>query len=271
VLVLALVLAACNGILGIEDRPLRDAGASAVGDAAPTSADGGASPAEGGAAPHPYRDAVLADGPKVYYRFGEASGLTAKDETGSSNATYPNAGLTLGTKGALASESDTALTLDGATSIPFLGARVGSGTSSFTVEVWLKPANGDTAFLVDQEDYDPRHGWDLAIDSAGIYFERWNGAPHESAAAPPVTANTWHHLVGTWDGFDRRIFVDGALAASGAGSLALPTLTPGWSVGGQNCDCHANLFAGALDELAIYDKALTDAEIKHHYAVGTTP
>lgn len=37
-----------------------------------------------------------------------------------------------------------------------------------------------------------------------------------------------------------------------------------WSVGGQNCDCPSNAFRGAIDEVALYDKALDPERIVAH-------
>src|SRR5262245_19989678 len=79
---------ACNAVLGIEDRPLREEGDAAGSDA------GGPSPGDGGGDGGPssrYREEVLRDTPVVYLRLGEKSAgpdLVAKDEMGHLSGKY---------------------------------------------------------------------------------------------------------------------------------------------------------------------------------------
>ncbi len=77
---------------------------------------------------------------------------------------------------------------------------------------------------------------------------------------PSVLAtNTWSHLAMTWDGLTIRMFVNGTQVASGAlaGTAALsasPLRIGGNSVWGE-------WFAGLIDEVRIYNRALSAAEI----------
>ena len=62
-----------------------------------------------------YAQAVLADDPVAYWRFDETSGVNARDFSGHGHdATYIG-GVHLGAGGAIAGDSDTAATFDGAT------------------------------------------------------------------------------------------------------------------------------------------------------------
>jgi hypothetical protein len=84
-----------------------------------------------------------------------------------------------------------------------------------------------------------------------------------------VTDNLWHYIVGTYDGVTLKIYVDGTLS----GSLAT-TNVPSTSVSndlfiGQN-GAGGEQFIGKLDEISIWDRALTATEISTNTGYNLT-
>ncbi|HLP76814.1 MAG TPA: LamG domain-containing protein, partial [Candidatus Paceibacterota bacterium] len=78
----------------------------------------------------------------------------------------------------------------------------------------------------------------------------------------------WIHLAGTYDGGSWRLFRNGievTNAADGVG--ALPATYGDWAIGATGMGW-TNGFAGAVDEVAIYNTALTPAMIATHYYVA---
>jgi hypothetical protein len=74
-----------------------------------------------------------------------------------------------------------------------------------------------------------------------------------------LPANTWSHLAMTWDGLTIRVYVNGAQVASGAlAGLAVPSASP-LRIGGNSV--WGEWFAGLIDEVRVYNRALTAAEI----------
>src|SRR5262249_30664075 len=160
---------------------------------------GGAPGSDGGQdALSPYPAAVLSDHPIAYFRFGERTGSVAIDQVSSHHGSYPGAGIQLGVQGALGNDGDTDVRIagPGRGRIIVPGTVAGSDLSQYSVEVWVQRAssNQPNAFVVDNESYDPRTGWDLIVGSDGVFFERWNGAAHLSANASVLTVGEWHHL-----------------------------------------------------------------------------
>jgi hypothetical protein len=263
-------LLACNALLGIDEQKLRadaglgpDGGPAEASDGAPEGS-GEASPAD---AASPYRSAVLDDAPLAYLRFGEAAGaITAADEMNRIDGTYPGSGVTLAIPGALGGDPNTALALGGISTVKFAAGADFLGLAAFSVEIWAKGDKESYGFIIDHEAY-PRHGWSLFAGDTGLYFERWGASDHAaSTSASPFADGAWHHVVGTWDGTVLRTYVDGALVNANAEVTTRIDESAGeWSVGGQNCVCTANFFTGALDELAIYDVALTPEHIANHF------
>ena len=221
-----------------------------------------------------YARAVLEDEPILYWRLGESTGTTAKATAGS-DGTYSVVGINLGSPGALADDPDTAVTLtDGAGRITLdMGASFDALTP-YSVEVWVKPSASNTnlGFVIDHTDWgaDERRGWCLLGGQANASFERWaSKAERSSVGNTPLTSGEWHHLVGTFDGTTTRFYIDNVRIEERKGSIELPSRTSRMTVGHTSCDCgHINSFIGDVDELAVYDKPLTETRIATHYAAA---
>ena len=71
----------------------------------------------------------------------------------------------------------------------------------------------------------------------------------------------WHHLAGTYDGSELKLYVDGELEASTPhiGSIASNTFNVNI---GRNSELTDRFYAGAVDDVRIYNRALRDEEVK---------
>ncbi len=278
-------LVACNALLGNDPQHLRDADAGATegGSGADGGTDGsadvvtdGAGGRDGsdGAIASAYAREVMADAPLFYLRFGETGGGTARDEMRAADGTYPTFGATYAVPGALTGDPNGAVHLSGQAPITMPAIAEFAGTAAFSVEMWLErdAAQSGLGFVLDHEDWDTtRFGWNLLGGSDGIGFERYaSPADHASSTATAPPADTWHHVLATWDGNILRVFVDGTLgASSGANSVSIPAIGKGFTIGGQNCTCTGNAYSGAIDELAVYDHVLLgDRVLAHLKAAG---
>lgn len=225
---------------------------------------------------HRYRDVVLGTaGLQSYWRLGEASGVTAFDSQGSVNGAHSN-GPTLGAAGA-PTYANNATSLDGVNDyIGFGDVYDFAGTASFTVEGWLNRTSvgeaGTWRVPVGKEPATgSRDGWAIAIapNSAGcpqcIYFDRVVGGSDNTAISTTATvAGTWYHFAATYDGATMRMYVNGALEASTASALSIPNTTYALRLGSLH-PAPTTLFPGRVDEIAIYDTALSAAEVAEHY------
>jgi glucose/arabinose dehydrogenase/PKD repeat protein len=94
------------------------------------------------------------------------------------------------------------------------------------------------------------------------------GAPRPNAAvgvselfAPGVLpTGAWTHLAATYDGSAIRIYVDGVLVATQGGVTAPPTTGNPLRIGGDTIGSD-EFFDGSIDEIRIYDRALTADEV----------
>lgn len=213
-----------------------------------------------------YRTAVMRDGPVGYWRLSD-TGSTAVAEVGPSGTYIANARW--GIPGAIADDANMAAeTTAGADRVDVAGFSV--PTAAITIEVWMYPIGiADQIFIRvgDSPNHlrmfvagEPR----LSLNLSGI--QRWLGDAGTTAIARP-RQNAWHYIVGTYDGAAMNLYLNGRPAVAPAaftGAVVGGSVTVqigNWSLGSFD-------FVGRMDEVAIYDYALTPAQILNHYRLG---
>jgi glucose/arabinose dehydrogenase len=216
-----------------------------------------------------YRSTIVADAPVAYWRLGETSGTNANDEVGSNDGTYVGT-PTLGVAGAIASDADTAIRLNGTTqniavadSAPFRFA----GTAPFSAEAWFNhtPDGIDRPILASYNG--STKGWEIWSTAGNFGLARKGAAGNQFAEifTGSPSAGQWHHVIATYDGTDMRLYLDGALVA---GPIASGTLLPADStlrIGNFG----TRWFNGSIDEVAVYNYALAPTQVAAHYRAGS--
>jgi BNR repeat-containing family member/PKD domain/Concanavalin A-like lectin/glucanases superfamily len=209
-----------------------------------------------------YRDAVLATpGLAAYWRLGDLSGSTAREELGWPAGAYEGRFL-LGARGVLGPLGDTAAGFDGAS-----GGMAGTGPAlagSGTMEGWFRWRAG-TAVMRDNTG--PSGGWLLPFNSNGELRYRVGGQGFVTGLSiDAVRDGRWHHLVARKAGGAAALFVDGVKVHEGAGAGSTAAALP-WHV--MRNGTNAVFAEGEADEVALYTAALSDAEIARHYAIAS--
>jgi hypothetical protein len=84
-----------------------------------------------------------------------------------------------------------------------------------------------------------------------------------------VTDGKWHFVVGTYgaDGV-ARIYVDGVLGASAARTAVLNSGVATTAGVCSNCGGGQDYFNGSIDDVRIYNRALSVTEVKQLYNAG---
>src|SRR5262249_27072353 len=100
--------------------------------------------------------------------------------------------------------------------------------------------------------------------SSGEGLAFGSGFAGEVTTGRDLPLNTWTHLTGMFDGSTYRLYINGELAGSAAGSPLPPDNAP-LMIGGSG-DC--STFAGLIDEVRIYNRALSQAEIQAIASTG---
>jgi hypothetical protein len=89
----------------------------------------------------------------------------------------------------------------------------------------------------------------------------------EAAAPSALGLSTWTHLAQTWDGSTLRLYIDGAEVATQPSPGTLITSTGQVRIGGSS----GQFFSGLIDEVRIYNRARTAAEIAADMVTAVKP
>jgi Concanavalin A-like lectin/glucanases superfamily len=222
----------------------------------------------------PYRAAVLGDQPRAYWRLDEQPGaIVAEDERHGLPGAYRGSPL-LGLLHPLGKEADnTSADLDGLVMRPlgdWIQVSDGDdvafpGREPFTLEAWVHPHNLNTVTRRVFSKEGPDGGWLLGVRNDGLVFSRYAHGQW-STLRTSVDATRWTYVVATYDGAVMSVYIDGWLSAQGPSELELPAEREDLSIGAKQG--RWRYFAGGLDELAIYDRALSNGRALAHYRLG---
>ena len=216
------------------------------------------------------------------------------------NAYYSSTNAAKGVTGIGSGDNDPAVSFQsgvngGFLAVPLTDSRVALPAGPFTVEVWINPTNISNSTVFAQTgpagsgglNGGPNSaGWSLNLGyipslnstiAATVSFHVYNGVGSTGGAEatftqPNFAPNLWYHVVAVYDGVNAVVYVNDttntpAIAAIPmSGTQARDTwdeLTIGCGRGLNN-----NRFGGYLDEVAIYNYALSPSRIQVHYNTG---
>ena len=128
-----------------------------------------------------------------------------------------------------------------------------------TLEAWVYPTSVSSAWRdVIYKGNDNYYLEGTSSSSSRPAMGGTFGAPLYGTTA--LIANTWAHLAATYDGATMRLYVNGVQVASRTQTGAIATSTNPLQVGGDSI--YGQYFAGRIDEVRIYNRTLSVAEIQ---------
>jgi hypothetical protein len=153
-------------------------------------------------------------------------------------------------------------------------------TQSFThlsIEAWVRKNPTGWMPIVYRDLWDSPSGFGLYTEwsSGKVVFGHYDSTGNRSQVQSEtvIQDGQWHHVVGTMEpaggcGYIYRIYVDGQLDADQVGLLAVDQAPAGsgiLKIAYPNASGADNPFQGALDGIAIYDVALSPAQVKNRF------
>lgn len=218
----------------------------------------------------PYNQHVMSTTPWGYWRVAETSGTVAEDETGINDGSYAGS-PTFAVSGLLAGDPNkaaqfavgTAYTQTGELVVPTIPA------GSFSIATWLTVPELDPSYrfnyVVMSNDW-PADGWTIGFYNnftGPRYYQFYvtNGTNYPSSyKVMEGPEGTTHFIVGTFDGTTINIYVDGVLGQP-------DTLTYTKTASGAHTGA---MFELTIDEVTVWDRAITLTEIQTIYTAGQT-
>jgi len=139
--------------------------------------------------------------------------------------------------------------------------------TNFTIETWVNPGQikGDWQPLVTKEESDgwPRnYGMFITPNAMTVHFSfaATNGYNIYSNSQSSLILNQWNHIAMTYDGSSLKFYLNGQLDAS-INTNAIPLQNTEPVKIGKEISAYTP-FAGKMDEVRIWNKARTQAEIQ---------
>jgi len=150
-------------------------------------------------------------------------------------------------------------------------ASLNSISGEITVQAWVYPRNsGPDEYIVSNTgDTAPQDGYELKINNNKAEFSVWNGTQHVVTGTTEITLNKWHHIVGTFNGQELKIYFDGAeedVLVPWTGSIG--TTNPSNFIIGRMSDPAFHYIDALIADVRIYKQTLGPAEIQKIYVQG---
>ena len=201
------------------------------------------------------------------YGFDEGSGTTVTDASGSgNNGTITNANW------AASGKYGKALQFNGTGALVTIPDSASLHLSSgMTLEAWVDPSTvnanwrdviykGNDNFYLEATSSNASHP-DAGLIAGGSYADAY--------ASTALPANTWSYLTETYDGSTLRLYLNGTQVASIAHTGSIATSTNPLQIGGDSL--YGQYFAGLIDEVRIYNRALTATQIQTDQTTSVNP
>jgi hypothetical protein len=215
-----------------------------------------------------------AAGPVAHWDFDEGTGITAADSAGTNDGTLTNGPTWACLVGGYA------LDLDGTDDYVDAGSDPSLDVSNGTVAAWFKAngpqivehtivdknwaglADGELMLMIQDSDDTP------SPNHVRLYLE--NGVSDVSIFSDaPVAFGTWTHVAVTFGSSGMTMYIDGVLQAdTNANTSGMDRTGPSLLIGVQDNNA-ADVFDGLIDDVLIYDRVLSGAEIAT--LAGTAP
>ena len=146
--------------------------------------------------------------------------------------------------------------------------------SDFSVQAWVNfKTFSDEQVLVEKYEGTDGPGWTSTVQprTRGSSFHFWSD-PYAVLYSPTqvMTTGSWHHVLTRRKGSSFDIFHDGTHIASGSDSDAIPNTSFPLLIGTRNAaDGRGFPVDGRIDEVAIWNRGLTDQEVARLYNGGS--
>jgi hypothetical protein len=212
--------------------------------------------------------------PSYHWKLDETTGSVASDATGSgNNATLQNSPVWG------AGRYGNALTFDGVDD--YLSTPIQqSNPSVFTLSMWFKTSSITGGLLMGygnlRSGLSSSYDRNIYMNNAGqIYFGCFSGSAKTVNSTASYNDGAWHHVAVALSGAGMVLYVDGSLAGSDATVTSGENFIGYWRIGSDKLTGWPSVptstyFSGQLDDIRVYDNALSAVDIASLMVDSTT-
>jgi PKD repeat protein len=154
--------------------------------------------------------------------------------------------------------NDFAFSFDGSSSITIPGYTGINGNGSRTVATWIKSSASKNSCVVHWGASALYSRATFRMTPANIRME-WSGGGITGATT--INDGLWHHVAYTFDGSTVTLYVDGQVDGVNSNASAINTGVAGETEVEIGSQLGNNIYSGAMDNVLIYNRALSPEEI----------
>ena len=215
-----------------------------------------------------YNDAVLADTPIAYWELNDTTGTSAIDSSGNSyNGTYTGT-YTLNQASILPNGQGASLQLAGSgyVVLPSVAA-LSALNHPLSIEVWIKTSTPGTPMYFVGLGSSGSPGLALSTVTTDNLTFGYVDVVNSANSTTALAANTAYHCVVTVDASGNITFyVNGSVA--GTGTTGGNTGSGTGAIGTYPNNTSLYLYTGYIQNVAVYNYALTATQVSNHYLAG---
>jgi prepilin-type N-terminal cleavage/methylation domain-containing protein len=186
------------------------------------------------------------------------------DSSGNGNvSTWSGAGAYLPSA---SSELGMAGSFTGSNHVSVANSSILAVKQSITIEAWIKPT-----FTTSHQMIVGKYNYYLYLSYNGQYRPYFTLEDAGDCAAPTYTSvknGEWHHIVGTYNGSEIKLFVDAKEVCKTNATGEITANTWNLGIGSWFGNMPTYRFRGLIDEVRMYAEGLSSAEIYKRYAEG---
>jgi hypothetical protein len=225
-----------------------------------------------------YATLVMGDNPMAYWRLDESSGPTAFDSAGGHDGTFSGSGLTFGAAALPNMANNAVHFVGGYAEIPYSAAL--NPSTAFSVEFWAMPDDEPSATYVplcsQYRGGSARAGWCFYDENDDYTFEIHMGdssgvTMYCYGGGPRPYGGQWYHVAVVYDPNatpNATVYAENEIVGTASGNY-VPNASAPLMIGirnGLSYPIHA-----VLDEVAMYNYALTPAQLSNHWSIKFQP
>ena len=221
---------------------------------------------------------MIQDAPLAYYKmddnvagaFTDFSGNGNNTNSGSTNTKTNTASLILTSSDASANYGAAGILMN------LIRLNLGFTQTKTSVEAWVNTFAGAANNIISYGNNgaagtSQKHQLRLGTGTPQFLCFNAAGAAQQVNATVTVNDGRTHHLVGTYDGANMNIYIDGALNNTNAtGAFTSPVFGVDTTLGISVHGVSGSNYSGFLDEVSFYDYDLTAAQVLNHYTKATS-
>ena len=206
-----------------------------------------------------------------WWKLDETSGTSAADSSGSNlSGTLTNMD---GASDWVAGKIGKALDFDGQNDYVTMGTSSVLNPSYITVSAWFKYSASNSVsggnVIVSHWTSGSNYPYILYMDSGTMKYAITNAAVSNAiTTGSAVSSGNWHHAALVYDGSLVRGYLNGNLDGTPTAQTgAIQTLATSTIIGSRDSGSFS-FFNGVIDDVRIYNRALTAAEVQALYSLG---